>query len=243
MMRTVSAIGTSLALGLIAMVAGCIESPQTMVDYQAVALNDGVSTVASGEWKITLSRAELAFGPVYFCAAAVGSSTLCASSIAELTSVTKIDGLASLPTSLGTVHGFTGKIQSASYDYGITWFDTTTQPIVAPVAPFGHSARLEGEARRGDVRVPFTADIDVVPQFQGQRAVPTAHVSADVDSSAYRLEVHFDPGAWVRQLDFDAISAKGRPFAIEPGSAEHDAILIGMKNVAPPAFRWVSTSR
>jgi hypothetical protein len=242
MKRAVPATRSSLVLGLVAIVAGCIESPQTIVDYQAIAINDGVSTVVSGEWIITLSRAELAFGPVYFCAAAAGSSSLCASSVAELTTITRIDGLTSGPLPIGTVHGFTGKIQSASYDYGISWFDTTSRPVVASLAPLGHSVRLEGEARRGSERVSFTADVDVVPQFQGQRAIPTAPVSADVSSSSYRLEVHFDAGAWVRQLDFDAIAGKGPPFRIEPGSVEHDVVLIGIKNVAPPTFRWVSTS-
>jgi hypothetical protein len=240
-MSAASPLRISLIFGLAAAVAGCIESPQTVVDYQAIAVNDGTSTVASGEWMITLSRAELAFGPVYFCAAAFGSSTLCASSIAELTTITRVDGLASHPTPLGTVHGFTGKIRSASYDYGISWFDTTTRPSIAPVAPLGHSARLEGQARRGATLISFTADIDVIPQFQGQRAVPTAHVSADVTSSPHRLEVHFDAPSWVRQLDFDAIASKAGPlFVIEPGSAEHDALLIGMKNLTPPTFRWIS---
>ena len=46
------------------------------------------------------------------------------------------------------------------------------------------------------------------------------------------------------ELDFDAIAAKtganGKVvFAIAPGMLEHAAILVGLKNLAPPEFRWV----
>jgi hypothetical protein len=61
-----------------------------------------------------------------------------------------------------------------------------------------------------------------------------------VDSDAVRLEVHFDAAAWLRQLDFDAIAASGKmPLTIAPGTPEHNALLVGIKNLAPPEFRWV----
>jgi hypothetical protein len=239
-----------LVLALPASSAGCIESPQSAADYAAVAVNDRPSTISIGDWELTVSRADLAFGPVYFCAAASGSTTLCKASIAEVTSVARVDGLSPTPTPLGTVHGFTGPILSASYDFGISWFDTSTEPTIAPAAPRGHSMRLEAEARRGTDRIEIAADVDVVPQFQGQHAVPSAPVcdtgASDcptVGSSAVRLEVHFDPASWFRQLDFDSLAAAPeRSIAIEPGTKEHNALLVGIKNLAPPTFRWVEAS-
>jgi hypothetical protein len=236
----------------LALFPGCIESPQTELEYPAFAVNDASSTFVVADWTIALTRADFAFGPVYFCASASASSGLCASSIAEIANVVTIDGLSGVPVSLGAVRGLSGTIRSASYDFGISWFDTTTRPTVAAGAPLGHSLRIEAEARRGSERVSLTANVDVVPQSQGRRAVPTASVCEagkaapgavgcpDVQTSDYRLEVRFDVAAWLRQLDFDAMAASGqKPFAIEPGTSEHNTILVGIRNLAPAAFHWV----
>ncbi|CAN5923572.1 hypothetical protein BH11MYX4_BH11MYX4_27430 [soil metagenome] len=232
-------------------VPACIEAAQDPVTYPAVAVQRGNGTSVVDGWTITVSRAEIALGPFYFCAAASGSSTLCASSVAELQAVSFVDALARSHSPLGTVRGFTGPIQSASYDFGISWFDTQTAATPAPLLPGGHSLHLEGEARKGAQVVTIVADVDVVPQYQGQNAVATAESllptktwgpgSADVTSSATRLEVVLEPAAWLRQLDFDAIAATGRaPFVIAPGMEEHTAVLVGLKNLAPPELRWVS---
>lgn len=220
--------------------ASCLESPVSTVSYEAVAAGGDSSTVA-GSWTIRLTRAELAFGPVYFCAAQSGSSTLCDSAVAEITQVARIDALddSRFEQPLGTVRGFTGRLQSASYDWGISWFPTSPSPTPARAAPLGHSVRLEGTAERGAVRISFTANVDVVPQYQGQTAVPTARVDADITSPDHRLVVTFHPARWMRQVDFDAVAASGRSHIdIEPGGVEHNAILVGMKNLAPPEFRW-----
>jgi hypothetical protein len=224
---------------------GCIESPQEPVAYEAVAVTRGDGTTVIDGWTVRLFRAEVALGPFYFCAAASGSSTLCASSIAELPRVTFVDALAPV-TALGTVRGFTGPIKSASYDFGISWFDTQTAARPAPQLRAGHSLHLEGEARKGVVALPFVADVDVVPQYQGQNAIPTAPALADVTSSATRLEVVLEPAMWLRQMDFDAIAASvtvtGKtPFVITPGTNEHGAILAGLKNLSPIELRWVAT--
>jgi len=220
----------------------CIESSQDPVTYEAVAVQRGNGTSTIDGWTITVSRAEIALGPFYFCAAASGSSTLCASSVAEVQAVSFVDALARSPSPLGTVHGFTGPIRSAAYDFGISWFDTQTAATPAPLLPGGHSLHLEGEARKGAQVVTIVADVDVVPQYQGQNAVATAPASADVTSSATRLEVVLEPAAWLRQLDFDAIAATGRaPFVITPGTEEHAAVLVGLKNLAPPELRWVAS--
>ena len=231
-----------LALAL----AGCIAASQEPVAYDAVVVSQGAGgNHESNGWVITLSRADVALGPFYFCAAASGSSTLCASSIAEVASVRVVDALAPSPSPLGRVHGFSGNIQSVSYDFGISWFDTQTAATPAPALFGGHSMRLEGEARKGTMLVPFTADVDVVPQYQGQNAISTGTAVGSVESSATRLEVLLDPASWMRQVDFDAIAAKvgssGKAvFAIEPGMEEHGAVLVGVKNLAPPELRWVA---
>jgi len=229
---------------------GCIEASQEALEYDAVALSRGGAAAQIGEWSVTLTRADVALGPFYFCAAASGSSTLCESAVAEVTTTTVVDALGALPSPLGRVRGFSGAIESASYDFGISWFETQRQPT--PAAPLaaatrrggslgGHSIRLEAVARKGTLAVAIVADVDVVPQFQGQNAISTAPASADVRSSATRLEVVVEPVAWLRQLDFDAIAASGKsPFAITPGTVEHNAILVAIKNLSPPDLRWAA---
>jgi hypothetical protein len=237
-----------LLLLSLCLTCGCIEASQDPVDYEAVAVPRGDGTVMVSGWMVTLTRADVAVGPFYFCAAASGSSTLCASSIAEVARVSLVDALARAAVPVGAVHGFTGNVQSASYDFGISWFDTQTEPTPAPALPGGHSMRLEGHANNGTVTIPFTADVDVVPQYQGQNAISTAPASATVKSAATRLEISFDPAAWLKQLDFDVVAASvaatGKlPFVISPGMPEHTAILVGLKNLSPPEFRWVDTAQ
>jgi hypothetical protein len=238
-------LARSLFVSCVLALAGCIEASQEPVAYDAVVVSQDGGKDESNGWVITLSRADVALGPFYFCASASGSSTLCASSIAEVASVRVVDALAPGASPLGRVHGFSGNIQSVSYDFGISWFDTQTSATPAPMLPGGHSMRLEGEARKGTMLVPFTADVDVVPQYQGQNAISTAPAVGSVASSATRLEVLLEPAAWMRQVDFDAIAAKlgasGKAaFAIEPGMEEHGAVLVGLKNLAPPELRWVA---
>lgn len=229
-----------LAATCATMAPACFASSQEPVSYQAVAVARGDGTAIIDGWTIRLFRAEVALGPFYFCAAASGSSTLCTSSIAELTQVSFIDALAPA-TVIGTVHGFSGPIRSASYDLGISWFDTQTSATPARALRGAHSMHLEGEARKGAQAVAFLADVDVVPQYPGQNAVATAPVYADTTPRTTRLEVVLEPAAWLRQLDFDAIAASGKvPFAIAPGTPEHAAVLVGLKNLAPPELRWVS---
>lgn len=232
-------------VGICALAApGCIEASQEPVAYDAVAVTRGNGTLLIDGWTVTLSRADIALGPFYFCAAASGSSTLCASSISELTTVSVVNALAPAPTAIGRVNGFSGEIHSASFDFGISWFDTQITPTPAPALPGGHSIHLEGAAVKGAVVVPFVADVDVVPQYQGQNAVSTAPASADVSSSATRLEVVVEPAGWLKQLHFDEIAATvattgQTPFVIAPGTTEHGAILVGLKNLTPIELRWV----
>lgn len=223
-----------------AFVVGCIESPQSEVVYEASALPSLASSFVVGDVSVALSRAELAFGPVYFCAATSGSATLCRSALGEITRVTTIDLLRPEAQPLGAVRGFTGTVRSASYDLGLHWFDTSFAVEPSPAAPEGHSMVVEGTLTRGpDVAVPFRLLVDAVPQYQGQRAVPTAPAATEVEPRGTRLTVAFEPERWLRQIDFDAVlrTAK-RPIVLDTKSPAHDAVLVGIKVARPPEFRW-----
>jgi hypothetical protein len=226
----------------------CINSAQEPLAYEAFAVSRGGATTVVDGWTVTLTRADIALGPFYFCAAASGSATLCKSSVAELTHVRRIDALSPNPVALGTVHGFTGNVQSASYDFGMTWFTTQSEPTAAPESIDGHSVRLEGHAEKNGQRFSFVANVDVVPQYQGQTAIPTAPALADVTSSDTQLEVVLEPRGWIRHIHFDTLWAKAKPhdrtpWQIDPGSTEHSALLVGLKNLAPPEFRWSTIAK
>jgi hypothetical protein len=243
MKRAFFAFAFTFAFALASATPGCIEASQQPLDYEAVAVTRGNGTAVTGGWSITLTRADVALGPFYFCAATSGAATLCESSVAEVTSVTVVNALAPAPVSLGRVHGFSGTIESASYDFGITWLETQREATPAAGLPGGRSMRLEGVARNGAVAIPFTADVEVTPQFQGQNAVATAPARANVQSPATRLEVVLEPAAWLRQVDFDAVAARNAvPLTIVPGTIEHNALLVGIKNLAPLQFQWTAVT-
>ncbi|MCL2777063.1 MAG: hypothetical protein FWD73_03595 [Polyangiaceae bacterium] len=244
----IASMGACLALAG-TLVAACIESPQTLVAYDAVVVPQGTGSATLRGWNVTLTRADVALGPFYFCASASGSSTLCEQAVDEITSVALIDGLAFMQQALlGRVHGLSGSVQSAAYDFGISWFATQESPTPAPNTPGpGHSMRIEGYAQKGTGAFAFTADVDVVPQYQGQNAFPTATAEGNITSSFYRLEVRFDPTGWLKQLDFDDMAAQlaasgDTVFHIEPGTREHSAIIVGIKNLAPMDFVWIPLS-
>jgi len=141
---------------------------------------------------------------------------------------------------LGTYEGFAGDVRSASFDYGIHWFLTESEPHPAPTAPGGHAALLKGRAERGGETIRFDAEVDVKPQYQGQRAVPTIAFEGRATEATSRLEVHFDLGSWLRDVDFDAALAAGEAdLAITPGTRDHDAIVIRMVSTSPPTFKFV----
>lgn len=231
---------------------GCTVASQEPVEYDAVAVFAPSTPVAVGSWALELTRADVAFGPIYFCASASGSSTLCESAVAEVASIARLDGLSPEVQSIGRVNGFTGNIRSASYGYGITWFDTENAPSGASALSGGHSMHFEGLARRGGTTVPLVFDVDLVPQYQGQMAVPTAPVLADVTSGDVRLEVRFEIARWLEQLDrndangvpyLDTLLSSGAAAVITRGSLGHDALLTGIKNIDPPEFVWAAKGR
>ncbi len=219
--------------------AACSGTGQPEVDYAAFAAPEASAAISADHgWTVTLDEATVAFGPVYFCASESGSATLCQTAIGELLTTTAFDALDTAPRSLGTAHGFRGKIQSASYDYGIHWFLTDDAPTPASNAPGGHSAHFTGTAVKGGTARPFRADVDVVPQFQGQRAAPSQVASATIAGDGERLDIHFAVGQWFEHVDFDDAPAGEDPYVISAGSRNHGAIVIGMTAEAPPSFVW-----
>lgn len=219
--------------------AACSGTGQPDVDYAVFAAPTAPDAISADHgWTVTLDQATVAFGPVYFCASESGSATLCQTAIGELLTTTAFDALDPTPRALGTAHGFIGKVQSASYDYGIHWFLTDDAPTPAPAAPGGHSAHFSGTAVKAGTTIHFRADVDVVPQFQGQRAAPSQVASATITGEGEKLDIQFAVGQWFEHVDFDKAPAGMNPYVISAGTRNHGAIVIGMTAEAPPTFVW-----
>jgi len=218
---------------------GCGETGQEEVSHPIFAAGMAPAPFTVGAYEVTLDVAQIGFGPVYFCATAAASSDLCPAAVAELATTATVDGAAESPQQLGDVSGVTGQIRSATYDYAVTWLATQRSPTPAPGAPGGHSAHFEGRAVRGTTEFRFVADVDVLPQIQGSRAVQGARVTADVRDASVRVDVRFDPSAWWRSVDFRELEALGGDPVVAPaGSRAMNAVVIGMTATTPPTFEW-----
>ena len=222
---------------------GCGDTGQPRVRYSTEALSAPAASFEVGSWTVTMESAGVAFGPLYLCAAASGSATLCETAIGELVAVHRLDLLVGRQT-LDDVQGLVGEVRSASFDYGIHWLLTEGGPHAAPQAPGGHSAFLSGTAVRGSDRLRFEANVDVVASYQGQRAVPSIAASGMVDESTTRIEIAFDVRRWIGALDFDEVAAlPGDPKRIEPGDELHNALVLAMGVNAPPELHWFAEEK
>lgn len=233
----------SAALLLSALAAiGCAGTGQPEAPYEAVAVGAAPREVLAGDWTITLEEARVAFGPAYFCASATAGEDICEEALAEIAAVAAVDALDPSAQPLRGMRGYAGEIKSVAFDYGIHQFTTESKAVAAPEAPGGHSAVLRGRAARADgAALSFTAAVDVKPQKQGQRAVTSLTTSAAVGEEGIRLEVRFDPQAWIAEVDFDELAAGGAAeVMIAPGDRAHNALVIAMGSQLAPAFTWQS---
>lgn len=225
-------------LGLAFFLMGCSEAGQSELYYPATATSNVSSPLTVGEWTVSLDQASVLFGPVYFCAAATGAATLCSTAMAEIRGESTIDLLNPAPQSLSDVHGFSGTIRSASYDHGIHWFVTETEPRPDLMTLGGHSAVFVGQAQRGGQTVSFEARVDLQPPIQGERAVSRVLQPIAIENEDVALDIRFDPASWLSAIDFNAAAMAGGPLVIAPDSAQHSSLVNVMSNLAPPTFVW-----
>lgn len=198
----------------------------------------GAREVQAGAWTVTLTRADVALGPVYLCATAAASSDLCPSAVAEWTDVAAVDALDPAPQELGTLVAVPGEVRSAMLDYGITWLPTETRPTAQDGAPAGRSARFAGTAVRGDMSLEFSADVDLAPPLQGGRAIEGLRVAPFDPEPGGALVITVDAAAWWAGVDFDALAAAGPgPHALTADADAVAAVRFAMV-AAPPRLSW-----
>ncbi len=195
----------------------------------------------AGEWQVTLEQADVAFGPLYLCASERAEPDLCPESLAEMLEVGVIDALDPTPVLLGEGQAFTGRAQSAMWDYGRSWLFTQSVVRPDPRAPGGHSLVLRGTATKGPTSFRFAADVDVDASEAGLYGVQSAPVARDFTGPYESLSVRFDPGAWVSSIDFDAVacsraSASAVDVRFARTSIAYNSLYIAMNNSRLPTL-------
>ena len=223
--------GWSLAAALL---LACGSSGGEPFDYPLAAVGAGAGPFPVGAWQVTLTRAEVALGPIYLCATAAASPDLCDVALAEFTEVAVVDALVPAEE-IGELHARPGEPRSAMLDYGISWFTTQSRPEA--LTTLGHSARLTGTAVRDGAALSFDALVDVVPPLRGSPALVGVQAHSESHDEGSRLELRLDPRAWLTGVDFDALAASGLEHSIKPGDPAHAAIAFAM-TTQPPSFRW-----
>ena len=197
-----------LLIGLVAFAEACGETGQARVSVPLTATGTAARVVTIADATVMLTRADLALGPLYFCASAIGRAELCEVAVAELLPVAVIHALDPNPQALGALDATTGNIMSAIYDYGISWLLTQNQPRASANAPDGHSAALEGVIVRGGRTLRFRAGIDALPRVAGDQTVNAQRTSHALVSHTEQLTLTVDPNSWVDRLDVAALFAR-----------------------------------
>jgi hypothetical protein len=227
---------TALAL------ASCVEASQTRLQVSLVATGSAGTSVQVADTAFALSRAEVAFGPAYFCATQSADPELCAVALLELRGTVRIDALSGESQELGTLEGTSGEIRSALYDYGISWPLTRTSLAPAAAAPEGHSAVLEGIAERAGERLHFRAALDVLPRARGDAAMNAQRTRHTLSPDGDVLRVRVDPLRWLIRVRPDALFALDADgdgeVVLAPGDQPYEAMLQALQSAAPLSFEW-----
>lgn len=215
---------------------------QRDVVYPVLGRGEAAAAFDARGWQVTLSRADVGIGPVYFCATAAASSDLCSTAVSQFAKSATVDGLSAELQPLGEGDGQSGTVRSATYDFAYTWFPTQQRPTPAAGAPMGHSAHFVGQAVNGARTVAFEALVDVTPQVQGARSVQGAPVEATLDRDDLQLVIDVRPSDWWRDVDFDDVAQGGEPSVrISAGSRAYESVVLAMTANRRPTFTWGPT--
>jgi len=222
--------------------SACGDTGRERVDIALSAEGVAARPVMLSGATLTLTRADVAFGPVWLCASEGARAELCEVALAELRDTVVMRALDPTPQPLGALTGTTGDVRSSLFDYGISWLLTASTPQPSARAVDGHSAILEGTLTRDGRTVRFRAAIDVLPRVRGDAALNAQRTSHTIEGEGERMTLIADPHRWVDRLDPAALLALDADgdgaISIDAGTVAYESILQGMVSRAPVTFRW-----
>lgn len=234
MKRTALPILLAMALG------GCADTGRTYATVELASVGAASPVLVDGSFTVTLTRADVAFGPAYLCATPTASSELCATAVLEVLQAHPIDGLSPMASPLATLGGVTGTVRSAQYDFGIPFLLTESTPRALPGSIGGHSAVIEATATDGATTFDLHITLDVAAKVSGTTAMVGAPLVSDIPASGATVTVGVDPREWLRGLDWAALAATphapSEPVVLAKGTSAYDTVLRGMTVNHPPTF-------
>ena len=206
--------GYALPCTFALMLVGCGDTEQDRVSIPLLVAGEQVTepVLTANGWSVALQRADLAFGPLYLCAA-YQAGALCDTARAEWIGSVVVNALDGESREAGALSGVTGSVRSWMYDLGITSLLTqqTPQVLAAADALGGNSVRLAGTATKDAAIVEFTLELPVRQDESTERGVSVVRKSSneefahDITGAERALTVRFDARPWVRDIDFELV--------------------------------------
>ena len=221
--------------------AGCAETSLAVIEVPVRGAGTGEASFEAEGWQITIERADLGFGPLYLCATSFSDADECAVARAEWLGTGSIDALDDAPQQLGDAGALTATVRSAMYDYGRSWPVQDTAPRANEGAPRGRSAVFVVRARRGEEELEIRASVDVDPPAAGEPAAFGVSTDAHAITDGDALTVRFDPAAWWRGVDFDALAlsaGEGGVVEVTPGDGAYEHLVTAVRAGRRPTFEW-----
>jgi hypothetical protein len=216
-----------------------------MVEYEVAGAPqaDATFTDARG-WEITLTRAELTFGPLVFCSHQPtffksDSLTDCGQVMGELGAAVSWDLLADADAVLGRLTGFTGQVHSAQYDFGWNWPSGQAAPLWRGEAG-AVSLVLDGTAHQGEVTHAFAFELDAKPRGAGLYTVAGLAAEGDQSSTTTRVTLSASAQKMLRYIDFGLLPEQAQPHNVTPGSALENQLRLGFTTGTPVTFVWTN---
>ncbi len=219
---------------------------QRMIEYEVVGAPQAGDTFTDADgWTITLTRAELTFGPLVFCShqptfLKSDSLTDCGQVMGELGTAVTWDLLAASGTVLGRLTGFTGQVHSVQYDFGWNWPAGQAAALWKGEAG-AVSLVLEGTAEKGDVTHAFEFALDVKPRAAALYTVAGLSAEGEQSTGTSRVTLSVSTERMLRYIRFDLLAEQEEPFTIVPGSALENQLHLGLVTGGPVTFQWSDT--
>ena len=225
--------------------SGCDQGTtgQRMIEYAIVGAPQADDTFVDDRgWTITLTRAELTFGPLVFCShqptfLKSDSLTDCGQVMGEFGAAAAWDLLAAGDTPLGTLHGITGQVHSAQYDFGWNWPSGQAAALWRGQAGAA-SLVLVGTATKSGVTHAFDFTLDAKPRGAGLYTIAGLAAEGDLSSATNRVTLAASVPKMLRYIDFDLLEEQAGPFTLAPGSALENQLRLGLTTGTPVTFTW-----